>query len=202
MNAFITDVNNPSITSSRSISEGFYLFPAAKFRCSGHILGLQGRATFDGRPDPTFFYYNETLVLSLQLWKEEQGHFVASLQNHSVSVSTEQLGTVRASTAFDGLFLFNKDQTLTFPIRLEEAIAVEAGDVLALSVPPMTESSPSNRNVINGIPLHIANGPGTFLQSPTSCWSPQGRAVCYSMQPLTAIPWLTFEFERSPEMTG
>ena len=202
MNGFITDVNNPNITSSRSISEGFYLFPAAKFRCSGRILGLQSRATFDGSPDPTNYYYNETLVLSLQLWKEEQGHYVAPLQNHSVSVSTEQLGTVRASTAFDGLFVFDRDQTLTFPIRVEEAIEVKSGDVLAVSVPPRTKSSPGNWNVINGIPLLIANGPGTFLQNSTSCWSPQGRTVCYSMQPLTVVPWLTFEFQHSPDGTG
>ena len=202
MNGFITNVTNPSITSSRSISEGFYLFPTAKFRCSGRILGLQGRAKFDGRSPPTFFYYNETLVLSLQFWKEEQGHFVAPLQNHSVSVSTEQLGTVRASTAFDGLFVFDRDQTLTFSIRLEEAIEVKAGEVLAVSVPPRTKSSPGNRNVINGIPLLIANGPGTFHQNSTSCWSPQGRTVCYSMQPLTVVPWLTFEFEHSPDGTG
>ena len=202
MNGFITDVNNPNITSSRSISEGFYLFPTAKFRCSGHIFGLQGRATFDGSPDPTNYYYNETLVLSLQFWKEEQGHYVAPLQNHSVSVSTEQLGTVRASTAFDGLFVFEGDQTLTFSIRLEEAIEVKSGDVLAVSVPPRTKSSPGNWNVINGIPLLIANGPGTFLQNSTSCWSPQGRTVCYSMQPLTVVPWLTFEFEHSPDGTG
>ena len=202
MNGFVTDVNNPSITSSRSISEGFYLFPTAKFRCSGRILGLQGRAKFDGRSPPTFFYYNETLVLSLQFWKEEQGHFVAPLQNHSVSISTEQFDTTVASTAVNGALHFDEDQTLTFSIRLEEAIRVETGDVLAVSVPPRTESSPSNLNVINGIPLLIANGPGTFLQNSTSCWSPQGRTVCYSMQPLTAIPWLSFEFEHSPEVTG
>ena len=202
MNGFITDINNPSITSSRPISEGFYLFPKAKFKCSGRILGLQGRAKFDGRPPPTFFYYNETLVLSLQFWKEEQGHYVAPLQNHSVSISTEQFDAAVASMPFNGAFLFNKDLTLTFSIRLEEAIEVEAGDVLAVSVPPRTESSPSNLNVINGIPLLIANGPGTFLQNFTSCWSPKGRTVCYSMQPLTAIPWLTFEFEHSPDGTG
>ena len=129
LTGFIANVTNPNITSSRFISEGFYLFPTATFECSGRILGLQGRAYFDTLSND--YYYNGTLVLSLQLWKEEQDHYTAPLQNHTVALSTAQIDTAIAS-ARPGLFYFSSIRRWTFSMSLGEAIEVEAGDVLGL----------------------------------------------------------------------
>ena len=198
LTGFIANVTNPNTTSRRFISEGFYLFPTAKFECSGRILGLQGRAYFDTF---TNFYYNGTLVLSLQLWKEEQDHYTAPLQNHSVSLSTAQIDTVLASRSYPGLFFFINNQTWTFSMSLDEAIEVEAGDVLGVYL-PLTGTAGDNV-VVNSIPLGIADGPDIHVRGPTSCWSPtQGRFACHQLLPSTGLPLLSFEFERGPEVTS
>ena len=190
LTGFIANVTNPNITSSRFISEGFYLFPTAKFECSGRILGLQGRAYFDTF---TNFYYNGTLVLSLQLWKEEQDHYTARpLQNHTVSLSTAQIDTVVASRSYPGLFFFINNQTWTFSMSLDEAIEVEAGDVLGVYLPPT--GTAGDTVVVNSIPLGIADGPDIRVRGPTSCWSQRLSS--------TGLPLLSFEFEHSPKMTG
>ena len=189
------NVTNPNITSSRFISEGFYLFPTAKFGCSGRILGLQGRAYFYSP------YYNGTLVLSLQLWKEEQDHYTAPLQIHTVSLSTAQIDTVMDSMAFPGLFYFFNFQAWTFSMSLDEAIEVEAGDVLGVYLPPT--GTAGDYVVVNSIPLGIADGPNIHVRDPTSCWSPtQGRFVCHQLLSSTGLPLLSFEFERGPEVTS
>ena len=198
LTGFIANVTNPNITSSRFISEGFYLFPTAKFECSGRILGLQGRAYFNRLLND--YYYNGTLVLSLQLWKEEQDHYTAPLQNHSVSLSTAQIDTVVAS-ASPGLFYFTSIRRWTFSMSLDEAIEVEAGDVLGVYL-PLTGTVGGNV-VVNSIPLDIADGPDIGVRGPTSCWSPtQGRFACHQLQSFTGLPLLSFEFEHSPKMTG
>ena len=202
LTGFIANVTNPNITSSRFISEGFYLFPTAKFECSGRILGLQGRAYFDTLSN---FYYNGSLVLSLQLWKEEQGSYTAPLQNHSVSLSTAQIDTAMDSAIFPGLFYFRNIQTRTFSISLDEAIEVEAGDVLAIYLPPTGTVTDNDRDnvVVNSIPLGIADGPDIGVRGPTTCWSPtQGRFACHQLLPSTGLPLLSFEFEHSPEVTS
>ena len=174
------------------------MFPTAKFECSGRILGLQGRAYFNRLLND--YYYNGTLVLSLQLWKEEQDHYTAPLQNHTVSLSTAQISTALAS-ANPGLFFFSNSRTLTFPITLDEAIEVEAGDVLGIYLPPT--GTVRDKVVVNSIPLDIADGPDIRVHGPTSCWSPtQGHFVCHQLQPFTGLPLLSFEFERGPEVTS
>ena len=196
LTGFIANVANPNITSSRFISEGFYLFPTAKFECSGRILGLQGRAYFYPR-----YYYNGTLVLSLQLWKEEQDHYTAPLQNHSVSLSTAQIDNVEASRIYSGVSVISSVLTWTFSISLDEAIEVEAGDVLGIYLPPT--GTVRGKVVVNSIPLDIADGPDIGVRGPTSCWRPtQGRFVCHPLQPFTGLPLLSFEFERGPEVTS
>ena len=200
LTGFIADVTNPNITSSRFISEGFYLFPTAKFECSGRILGLQGRAYFD-----TLFnsYYNGTLLLSLQLWKEEQDHYTAPLQSHSVALSTAQIDTAMASVSYPGLFFFVNNQTWMFSMSLDEAIEVEAGNVLGIYLPPTGTGTAGDNVVVNSIPLGVADGPDIGVRGPTSCWSPtQGRFVCHPLLPFTGLPLLSFEFEHSPEVTS
>ena len=118
-----------------------------------------------------------------------------------MSLFTKQIdNTVNLSTngtLFPGLFIFYNNLTWTFSISLEEAIEVEAGDVLAVYLPPMTGSVPVN--VVNSIPLGIADGPGVHLQGPTSCWSPsQGRFTCHQLLSSTGLPLLSFNFEHSP----
>ena len=173
------------------------MFPTAKFECSGRILGLQGRAYFDTLSND--YYYNGTLVLSLQLWKEEQDHYTAPLQNHTVSLSTAQIDTAVASSN-PRLFYFGSIRRWTFSMSLDEAIEVEAGDVLGIYLQPT--GTVGDNVVVNSIPLGIADGPDIRVLGSTSCWSPQGRIVCHPLLSFTGLPLLSFEFERSPEVTS
>ena len=199
MHGFV-NVTNPNITSSQYISEGFYLFPKAMFTCNGRIVGFQGRAYFEGEGK---HYYNRSLVLSLQFWKEEQGHYAAPVRNHTLSLATGGIDNdnVVSSASYPGKYFFRKSQIFQFSNSLEEAIEVEAGDVLAVYLPARTKNEAPN--AINSIPLVIADSPGIRVQSPTPCWSPQGQIVCHPVLPFTGVPLLSFEFERSPvTMTG
>ena len=197
LTGFVANVTSPNIMSSKFISGGFYLFPTAKFECSGRILGLQGRALFDTLLND--YVYGGTLVLSLQLWKEEQDHYTAPLQNHTVTLSTAQIYT--AVPIDSGLFYFSQTRTFSIRYSLDEAIEVEAGDVLGIYLPPT--GTFADNVVVNGIPLLIADGPDIRVRGPTSCWSPtQGRFVCHQLQPSTGLPLLSFEFERGPEVTS
>ena len=194
------NVTNPNITTSQHISEGFYLFPTAMFTCNGRIVGFQARAYFEGMEGNVDYYYNETLVLNLQFWKEEQGHYAAPVRNHTLSLATREIDTVVTSGRYTGKYFFRNSLFFQFSNRLDEAIEVEAGDVLAVYLPPRTRNK--DPKAINGIPLVIADSPGIRAQSPTSCWSPQGQIVCHPVLPFTGVPLLSFEFERSPVVNG
>ena len=191
------NVTNPNTTSSPYIFEGFYLFPTAMFTCNGSIVGFRGIAYFEG---DIRYYYNEKLVLSLQFWKEEQGHYAAPVRNHTVSLATRKIGTGVPSGSYPGNYFFRESRFFKFSYSLEEAIEVEAGDVLAVYLPPKTRNEVPN--AINGIPLVIADSPGIRAQSPTPCWSPQGQIVCHPVLPFTGVPLLSFEFERSSVVNG
>ena len=193
------NVTNPNITTSQHISEGFYLFPTAMFTCNGRIVGFQARAYFKGIEENDKYYYNETLVLNLQFWKEEQGHYAAPVRNHTLSLATKGIATGRPSGTYPGKYFFRESQLFQFSNRLDEAIEVEAGDVLAVYLPPTTNEVPK---AINSIPLVIADSPGIRAQSPTPCWSPKGQIVCHPVLPFTGVPLLSFEFERSPVVNG
>ena len=190
------NVTNPNITTSQHISEGFYLFPTAMFTCNGSIVGFRGIAYFEG----DFRYYNERLVLSLQFWKEEQGHYAAPVRNHTLSLATRRIDTVVTSGRYPGKYFFRNSLFFQFSNSLDEAIEVEAGDVLAVYLPPITRNEVPN--AINSIPLVIADSPGIRAQSPIPCWSPKGQIVCHPVLPFTGVPLLSFEFERSPVVTG
>ena len=196
MHGFV-NVTKSNISSSQYISEGFYLFPTAMFTCNGRIVGFQGRAYFEG---DIRYYYNERLVLSLQFWKEEQGHYAAPVRNHTLSLATRRIGTGVPSGSYPGNYFFRESRFFKFSYSLEEAIEVEAGDVLAVYLPPRTRNEVPY--AINGIPLVIADSPGIRVQSPTPCCSPQGQIVCHPVLPFTGVPLLSFEFERSPVVTG
>ena len=106
---------------------------------------------------------------------------------------------VMSSASYPGKYFFRKSQIFQFSNSLEEAIEVEAGDVLAVYLPARTKNEAPN--AINSIPLVIADSPGIRVQSPTPCWSPQGQIVCHPVLPFTGVPLLSFEFERSPVVT-
>ena len=191
------NVTNPNTTSSPYIFEGFYLFPTAMFTCNGSIVGFRGIAYFEG---DIRYYYNERLVLSLQFWKEEQGHYAAPVRNHTLSLATTRIDTGVSSGSYPGNYFFRDSLYFKFSNRLDEAIEVEAGDVLAVYLPPRTRNKAPK--AINGIPLVIADSPGIRAQSPTPCWSPQGQIVCHPVLPFTGVPLLSFEFERSSVVNG
>ena len=198
MPGFIANVNNPNITSRSFISEGFHLFPLAKFECSGRILETQGRVYFETLSNN--YYYTGTLILTMQLWQENQDHYIARGQNYSISLSTDEIPGVLAS-ATPGLFFFSTSQTVTVTVTFNEAIEVEAGDVLGAYLPPT--GTLSDNVVINGIPLGIADGPGIGIQAPTPCWtSTQWQFLCHLLMSFTGVPFMSFDFEPSPVMTG
>ena len=201
MPGLITDISDPNITSSLRlfISEGYYLFPLAKFECSGRILGVQGIIHIE-EVDYDYYYYNDTLVSTMQLWQENGDHYITRGRNFSISLSTSA-EIPSALSITPGLYFFSTSQTVTLTMTFNESIEVEAGDVLGAYLPPT--GTYLDNVVINGIPLAIADGPGIGIQAPTPCWtSTQWQFLCHPLMSFTGVPFMSFDFEPSPVMTG
>ena len=197
MPGLITNISNPNTTSRLFMSEGYYLFPMAKFECSGRILGAQGSIHIEEVSNES--YYNDTLVLTMQLWQENQDHYITRGRNYSISLSTDEIPFVLLITP--GLYVFSNNQTVTRPMTIKEAIEVEAGDVLGAYLPPT--GTYLDNVVINGIPLAIADGPGIGIRGPTPCWtSTQWQFSCNPLLSFTGVPLLSFDFEPSAVTTG
>ena len=197
MPGLIPNISNPAITSRLFMSEGYYLFPLAKFECSGRILGVQGRIYIEEVSNDV--YYNDTLMLIMQLWQENQDHYITRGRNYTMSLSTN--AEIPDAILNSGLYFFVNSQTVTLTETFMEAIEVEAGDVLGAYLPPT--GTFLDNVVINGIPLGIADGPGIGIQAPTPCWtSTQWRFSCRSLLPFTGVPLVSFDFEPSSVMTG
>ena len=197
MPGLITNISNPNITSRMSISEGYYLFPMAKFECSGRIREAQGKIYIEDSSNN--YYYNDTLVLTMQLWQENEDHYITRGRNYSISLSTDEIPHALLNSS--GLYFFSNNQTVTRTMTFNETIEVEAGDVLGAYLPPTGTYLDSV--VINGIPLAIADGPGIGIRGPTPCWSPtQQHFLCHPLLPFTGVPLVSFGFEPSPVITG
>ena len=197
MSGLTADISNPAISST--VSEGYYLFPMVKFKCSGHILGVQGRIHIEED-----YYYRNPLLLTMQLWQENQDHYITRGRNYTISLSIDDESAefpdaIPSSTS--GLYYFPDSRTVTLPYTFDNAISVEAGDVLGIYLPP-TEMFADNV-VITGIPLVLADSPAIGIRGPTPCWSPtQRRYLCHPLLPFTGVPLLSFDFKRSLVMTG
>ena len=139
------------------------MLPTIRFQCNGRIQGVRGIAHYNPWPS---YYYNRTLVLNLQVWRQNQGHYVPTGINSNATFSP--LGTNSTTP-----FYFTNPQTASFSSSLGDAsIDVKAGDILAIYLPPHT--SYSNIIQVNSIPIALADEfqTSSFRTALSMCWSP------------------------------
>lgn len=148
------------------------MFPTIKFQCNGHIQGVKGIAYYDRR-----LYYNRTLVLNLQLWRNNQSHYAPTGINNNATFSPE--GFASASDSPTAPLYVNISGDYPFIIN-DASIDVMAGDILGIYLPPRT--SYDNRTQVNSIPIALADEFQTpfFRPALSTCWSPTlGRTQCH-----------------------
>ena len=165
MTGLLEGIDNRNITSSYWLLPGSLVFPTIRFQCNGRIRGVRGVAHYDSR-----YYYNRTLVLNLQVWRQNQGHYAPIGINSNATFSTLGIGFGTNSTS---PLYFTIPRDAFFSSTLGDAlIDVKAGDILAIYLPPHT--SYNNIIQVNSIPIALADGFQTpyFRAALSTCWSP------------------------------
>ena len=165
MTGLLEGIDVRNITSNYWLLPRSFVFPTIRFQCNGRIQGVRGIAHYNRR-----YFYNRTLVLNLQVWRQNQCHYVPTGINSNATFSPVAIAHESDSTA---PFYFITSQTASFSSALGDAsIDVKAGDILAIYLPPRTSY---NDNIqFNSIPIALANEFQTSYFAPelNMCWSP------------------------------
>ena len=187
------------VKSSYYTRDGLHVFPTARFHCNGHILGVWGITYFESISND--FFYNRTLVMNLQVWRQNQSHYAPTGINSSVTFSPESIATGSASDTAP--FYFSDSQNYTFNLSLDAPIDVVAGDILGIYLPPSTRYA-TRSTLINSIHIDLADDfqNPVFDSLPRACWSPTlGTTLC-NLVSSAMTPLLSVNFASTSLPTG